>query len=817
VERRTYVSTKGPQAEITLFRDVTVGPEAQSSTVTHKLEHSKEPVVYMGTVTATRDSAAAIDTLDLLIVKRDGEIQCLDGDKLQEKWTSPASALGRDATTPLKDAKVEFAQLTNAYTASQGILKDHQGVFSLFPQEISEDGFNPDILVVITRSEEPTPSRNVHVVALPRKPSTSLDGLGHSVESLLTASLPSPSEFQEKASFSIHVSAGIIQQLSSNILTTFSMNDTLPTELSQLKVKGAKSFLRLSNTSIMVSTGTVITVYSPKFQSIMASIKVPSPWNTSLGAGDETEEVEDNIFNLVSYFPKLNTAVAIADNDLVAIQIEGKSRAAGLLIDSLGCSVLDQMRPGRTVSGSTNVGLITMGSYLPGSIGMPEKSWKQEKKAMDAAASAGDIAEFEAHMAERLGESWGDKVSTNEKPRLNPSEVDRRWVIYALTKIFAWSNDDNGEYKLTIPFYPPNVFMWLLKTGNMTVANIELAVRNQIRPVPLEFIPAGQLVDALVELDPTMDLLRVLVSRNFLGAAELLGAIRVLMESLELFGEGAAAKQKLLTNGEELHLEDGDVEEHLTALEAEAEADLAMAEYQLGPGSGVRGEALSIALSKLYTCPTNTIVYALQTTFTTQEVVSLIYLLRFELARGGWTSRYLDDEQLDIIDNEAGTPDNTILVISSLLNNCVDAVGAGGWLSGDARLVNGDSFEAEELISSLKLEVSAALEGVEEAVYLKGLTSEMIRYGNAVHKAYEPREPAAEGPSAKKHKTSHKPVILPSSEQDSKLLPLGLKADQQISRLRVGAGGEVQERSARDIGRLKSLKVGKYSLERIVI
>jgi hypothetical protein len=314
-----------------------------------------------------------------------------------------------------------------------------------------------------------------------------------------------------------------------------------------------------------------------------------------------------------------------------------------------------------------------------------------------------------------------------------------------------------------------------------------------------------------------MDLLSVLVSRNFLGAAELLGAIRALMESLELFGEGAAAKQKLLTNGEELHLEDGDVEEHLTALEAEAEADLAMAEYQLGPGSGVRGEALSIALSKLYTCPTNTIVYALQTTFTTQEVVSLIYLLRFELARGGWTSRYLDDEQLDIIDNEAGTPDNTILVISSLLNNCVDAVGAGGWLSGDARLVNGDSFEAEELISSLKLEVSAALEGVEEAVYLKGLTSEMIRYGNAVHKAWEPREPAADGPASKKQKTSHKPVILPSSDQDSKLLPLGLKADQQISRLRVGAGGEVQERSARDIGRLKSLKVGKYSLERIVI
>ena len=140
-------------------------------------------------------------------------------------------------------------------------------------------------------------------------------------------------------------------------------------------------------------------------------------------------------------------------------------------------------------------------------------------------------------------------------------------------------------------------------------------------------------------------------------------------------------------------------------------------------------------------------------------------------------------------------------------------IGAGGWLSGDARLVNGDPFEAEDLISSLKLEISAALEGIEEATYLKGLITEMVRYGESVQRASRPPKSAPETPAGKKHK----PVLLPSTNEDLALLPVGLKAEQLISLLRVGAGGEVTQRSARDIGQLKSRNVAAYSLERIIV
>ena len=49
-------------------------------------------------------------------------------------------------------------------------------------------------------------------------------------------------------------------------------------------------------------------------------------------------------------------------------------------------------------------------------------------------------------------------------------------------------------------------------------------------------------------------------------------------------------------------------------------------------------------------------------------------------------------------------------------------------------------------------------------------------------------------------------------------LPLGLNLDKdRVPLTKVGAGGEVMRRSRRDIGDLKSRRVGEYSFERIVI
>ena len=821
----------GTQDEISLFYESKDGYAELKRTETRTVENSKARIVFLGKFTTPRSSEGLANYTDALLVKEDGEIQCMDGDNLRVKWTSPASALSRD-TALSKDSKVDFANLTNAFAVSQGILKGRQDAFTLFSQEITEDGYNPELLIVITKSTAVS-TRTLHILTFPTRLGSQIDHTTQSVNSLLTLNLPNPKgRFAEETTFSIQSSVGTIQQLSRDGLTIFDLTKTIPQELYSIKTHRAESFLRLSNTSIMVSEENCISVYNPKYQSTLAStqLEVTSASKTSI---EQQNLIEPNSrptiphCDLVSYYPKLSLVVAIRGSELVALQIQGKSRVSGLLIDSLGCPINGHVRPGRDRAESKELLLKTMDSYLPGSIGIVEESIEDQARQMDLAVSAKDPKRYDYLMSKKLGGDWVERRSfpeldSNEKkkkerdvvmeiPNIDDSDVDRRWVSYALKTIFAWTKEGNDEYQLSVIFYPPNVFMWLLKTGNITVANMELALRDQIRLSELDGLPVGELVNVLVEVDPDMDLLLALISRNFLGAGELLCAIRILMDSLELFSDASPTKQQLLTNGEDLEELNGDIEARVEELGAEAESDLALAEYQLGPGSGIRGEALSLALSKLYTCPTETIVFALQTIFTSPEIVSLIYLLRFELARGAWTSRYLDVEQLNSLDEEREIADNSIILISSLLNNCVDSIGAGGWISGDARLVNGDPFEAEELIASLKLEVSAALEGIEEATYLKGLVSEMIRYGDAFYNGSE------ESRARKKQKNKHAPVLMPSAEEDFSSLPLGLKAEQKISLLRVGAGGEVHQRSARDIGRLKSHRVGKYSLERINI
>ncbi|TVY78558.1 Uncharacterized protein LSUE1_G007247, partial [Lachnellula suecica] len=830
VERRTYASTAGVQSHVSLFHDIIEGSgSAKSSTKSHNLENARNPVVFLGAIAATFGPDLAATHSDVLVIRKNGEIQCLDGETLQEKWISPSAALVESHDTARKqDFEVEYAQLTNAHAASQSILKGRQDVLAIFPQEISEDGYNPDILVFITKASE-TFTRTLHIITPPRRSAAHANGLQHSVQVLLAAQFPTPSKTKEKATFSIQISTGTLQQLTNNTLTTFDLTDTGPRQQSILSVGGAESFLRLSSTSIMVNSEHSITVYNPKYQSILATVELDGPsekdsLKRKRQSATKTNGISSSSCSLVTYFPKLGAVVAIRDNNLIAIQVDGhqdrqgRPRAAGLLIDSLGCSVKDQVRPGRAKKELIKVRSKTMGTYLPGSMTIFEGPWANQIQGLEKAFSADDASEFDVLISEKLHIPLNAEseplTNGTQVPSKKSSPVDRRWIIYALGKIFSRTGESSDESGLSISFYPPNVFLWLLNGGHMTVANIEAAFKIQSSTKP---IPAGALVNAIVEINPDMDLLLALLGKNYLGAPELLHAIRILMKSLEMLGENLREKQTLLTNGtngEDSGLVNGDVDEQVEILEDEAQNDLELAEYQLGLGSGLRGQALSLALSKLYTCPTSAIVHALQTTLTSQEIVCLIYLLRFELARGAWTAKYLNDDESELVDLDAEVPGSAIMLIASLLNNCIDAVGAGGWLTGDLSLVKGDTFEAEELIVSLKLEVSAALEGIEEAAFLKGLTSEMIRYGESMHKSL-PKEPESESDAPTRKR--QKPMLLPSTDTESRILPFGLKAEQQISKHKVGAGGEIYERTSRDIGHLKSQKVGKYSMERIII
>ncbi|ELR03126.1 hypothetical protein VC83_05677 [Pseudogymnoascus destructans] len=846
VERRTYASTTENTPRVTVFRETTTAEgHADSSSAIHIVEGSTKPVVFLGV--APEQIGSSSD--NLLLVKSDGEIQCLDGEDLKFKWTSPSAAVSKNSAAPNFGHKIELVNLTDAHTASKGLLKGQPDAFSIFSEDVDASAFNPTLLVLISSPIDATGSdnRTLHVLALPRAGDSGSTNQVHSVQTLLSVAIPwlhsQPLSDFGKLQYDIHVPSGFLYELGTRSLLIYDLVDGTIKIKSQLNIDNVASFLRLCSTSVMTATNETVDIYNPIYHSIQASTNLDSIQGETASRKRKLDDADDSSSKqceLVAYSTKHNLVHAILGSQLVAFSIEARKdipsrrRELGLLIDSVGCG-RRQATDGS--SGKLHrVPLSSLSSYIPGSNPAVDSTMQEQFSKLDRCVAEQDIDGFEEIMAQELkmyrrkiapfvnglavtkGIKPSDGTAVPEwiwpSARSGYLEVDPRLVQYALSRVFSWSSQ-NGEQKLLVVFYPHNVVNWLLETGNLNKVNIETALKDEARSTEPYVVPAGQLVSSLVDTDPEMKVLLSLISNNYLDAPELVHAIRVLMQSLEILDGGTKADKPLLLTESETPASNGDMETE-NEIE-EADAALRLAEYQLGDGASIRGQALSLALAKLHSCPSAAVVHALQSNLTSSEIVSLIYLLRFELARGAWTSKYLD--VVDSIDEDTGSQDSTIVLISSLVNSCIDAIGSGGWLSGDAILAGGDRFQSEELISSLKLEVSAALEGIEEATYLKGLTSEMVRYGEAVQKALPVSAKKQKVDSSQKggNVRKNQPITVAQVGKDATILPFGLKADQLISLIKIGAGGELQRRTARDIGRLKSKKVGKYSQERIVI
>jgi hypothetical protein len=102
---------------------------------------------------------------------------------------------------------------------------------------------------------------------------------------------------------------------------------------------------------------------------------------------------------------------------------------------------------------------------------------------------------------------------------------------------------------------------------------------------------------------------------------------------------------------------------------------------------------------------------------------------------------------------------------------------------------------------SLRAETSAALEGIHEATFMKGLLGEFLRYGHRKENEYKPAG-------------ANKPLLEVKTQT---VLPLGLKVETPITPIRTNAGGQIKVKSKRLLGLEISMKVPKYSFERIRI
>ncbi|KAG5981906.1 hypothetical protein E4U55_002547 [Claviceps digitariae] len=825
VYRYTYIATKDAKSyKITLFKDV-VHPDGKTTSTSTSQIVQTSPV---RCITSSSSTNATTRLDDIVAICEDGQIVYLTAEDLVVQWSASSKSAVQEAVSGVMEKfEVEYVSSGSLSDFREGIFKNKPEVVTTLPMLLNPD---PSLIFLIVKSVGHDGQVARHVVILAAMPGGT--AAASDLQKLIFLEIsPFATESGSNVDatvYQVDIQSGLLMGLADGRLAIYDLTGAVPQRKSAVYMDGAQSFARLSRPFLLSASSDSLVLYNHHYRSIHAKAELDL---SELPAdGPKSRHCQ-----LITHLRSQDLVVALIDNVLVSIQVEppyhlGKRRKEGLLIDSIGRGTSSYEIQRKKFKGSKMAAEFSR--LLPGTLTDAYLArYQSESKTADDLLSNDEMDKWEDllrrkfSMRIRKAKDSSNTSSTDDeaqelpewdwlrKPQAYPA-VDRRWVIYAMNRVFTVrpsADGDSSKPELRLALPDSNVTTYLAMAGHLTLSNLESAFREELSANgPEPRMLAGQLMQSLTDADPSMTLLLNYLQATKLGEVELLLAIRSIMLSMDLLPHAKKLKtMKLLTS--EAHEEAEKNEAPEMDLD-DLERDIAVTEHYLGDESSSRSRGLTLAFTKLWRIPALTTVKALRTTIRTEELLSFIYLLRVELVRGAWTSLYIDPTSFESEGNDP-PPDGVITLIADLLGRCLDAVGAGGWLFNDA-MSWADKAEAGDFLTALKLEVTAALEGIEEAVFLNGIVGEAVRFGLLAERSRAARQ---HWNSNNNNNNNNKPSTLLVEGRESRLLPLGLKTKLMPTWEKVVAGGEVVQRRSREAGHLISQKVEAYSLEKLSV
>ena len=409
-------------------------------------------------------------------------------------------------------------------------------------------------------------------------------------------------------------------------------------------------------------------------------------------------------------------------------------------------------------------------------------------------------------------------------------------ISYVFSKIFKYREckpkDNQSGAVLSIRKLPPLTFQLLVANGLFDQDRIEQALKQTEHLTETQTLPPCAMIQALTSWDPSLhSLMCLLASPTLLCAPEITHALR---SGLDLFqaSQSAAPDTKLLTNSSppiSPRLTNG----HASPSPSPSPAPLSDTLHDAGA-------LIQLCLARLPDHADAAVTAALRHVLGAARVPRLLDYLRAALAGAGWFTRYADPSPRASpapTDAAAAAPppaDHYLAHAARVIGCALDALGAAAWLAppgvaaadddDDGAYGTGGGDEGQQRVAHLRAEISAALEAVEEAAYLDGLLREVLLY--ARHAAPErgagddavdavAREQARGVTQSGRGRA--RPVKMDVDEEERSLMPLGLRPVGTVEGEKKGGDGRPVKRSMRELGHLKSRKVGAYSFERIVV
>lgn len=706
---------------------------------------------------------------------QDGEIRCLSHDLEVEDWKTKAIS-----------GHVEHALVLSIEQAAQSVLKNREDVLAKLGHDT--DLPNTRLLFLVTRAlTPPTGSETFLSVRI-----FNIKNTLQPLQELLTLTLPEPTHPEAtRIEYSWHCSSGTLFQNTSSFYAVYSLSGLVP-QLSHHMPFGTRkplSCLRMSPSLVALNTPGSVSILDIHYSSIQAEQKLESSPKRKA--------------RLLSYFAPLDVIVAIQGRKLLAFQVSTtgeqpngsqKRKRGSLLIDSIGHVSFFEKKPFVFVKGAPR----PLGAQLSN----PRDGWDRVKGRLDTLLLEKNLEEFESVMADQFGIGKVKDENLKAHWSVDPAGgtlADLRKVHYLLKTLFSIEQTRSRDaviWKLKVSWFPESLCHFLIRRGLFSVEHIGTSLKKTGALPATESLKSGSFTQAIVDFDPSLITLQFILSSPVVLESEEIA--HVLRHSMGVLNQPQSVDRTRLL----MSANGNDLDQGLLA----ADEDIPM-EPPTQDGKFTYA-LLEAVLSRLNTISASKLTRALKSELSTRELRSFVDLLRIELARGRWLSPYVEDRLVPA--ENAQTDNGQVCVIANLLNCAIDSLGAGGWIYGASI----DPSETADTIAFMKAEISAALGGIEEATYLKGMLGEILLYGKTSpsaraerHSTFRPNQPPLQLQS----------IFMAEAGPERSALPFGLKTEERILPKKAVAGGELVDRSKRDISRLRSRMVGKYTFDRITI
>ena len=833
--RFTYCSVTSPNPQLVRFSESSgvrssLGEEIETTSIS--LGHKANPVIHLDTFLVLEEKDDDAPENKILAVHEDGMVACYSKDLGFQEWSTNVNSSSSHGDTAT-GAHVEHAEILSIEQARKAILKGREDILATLGTD--SDDLGASLLFVITRSKPVEDSRGhgslmlkIFTIKAVKSKMNMLSGSARqNMEELITQVIPEPGHLQSKHSkFTFHVTFGTLYQTSGETLVVYNLaRSILQLEHEHYLPEAASSCLQLSPNLLAYAAPASVSIVDLPYYSLQAKRSLTEVDEvlcvTQKPKTQRDKPAKKGNLRFLSYFAPLDIIVALDGRKLLVFQLSTttgqtggshKRKRDGLLVNSIsnGSSLMRSTPSNRAASDRQ---FKPLGSPLASPLNDP--AWSAQKAELNRYSSQLELDQFERTAARALGLEL-KKGNSIRLQSPNSALLDLQKVYYLLSRIFSLNETKettkheasaDATKHLTMRFLPRRICGWLVTAGLFNTHHVEKSLKHHGALPFTSKLSTGALMHALAKRDTSLELISsVLASPIPLSSGELVHILAIItcgIDRLEIRGNGGPlangdlASSSSSINGNRMQFTNGEISENSSS------------QTLIFANEASHHHILILTLRRLYVCPSSSVARALKKELSTAQLRLIIDALRLDIARNGWLSPY--DDSL-----EAAEPDlsdsNQLCHIAHLLNCTVDSIGIGGWIL--AASMNDDMNEAADTLAYMRAEISAALEGIEEAIYLKGVLGEILLCGkNALHCSTKPQRPDQGQITAPRVK----PMSITFNEKDSSLLPLGLKTAPVISTTKVGAGGELIKRSARDIGRLKSKMVGRYSFDRIVI